>query len=94
MYVSDYAFAASPSVWTLIMSNNKNTINNWMYMGEEWTISRYADTSGSAYYVQKNGVIDFNAIFTRHAVRPSFILEFSITYVSGMGSMSDPIIIT
>ena len=96
MYVSDYAFAASPSVWTLIMSNNnENTINNnWIYMGEEWTISRYADTSGSAYYVQKNGVIDFNAIITQHAVRPSFILESSITYVSGMGSMSDPIIIT
>lgn len=96
MYVSDYAFAASPSVWTLIMSNNnENTINNnWIYMGEEWTISRYADTSGSAYYVQKNGVIDFNAIITQHAVRPSFILESFITYVSGMGSMSDPIIIT
>ena len=55
MYVSDYGFAASPDAWTLTMSSYNNTTatnNNWMYMGlYEWTISRHADSSNSAFDV-------------------------------------------
>ena len=55
MYVSDYGFAASPDAWTLTMSSYNNTTaknNNWMYMGLfEWTISRDAGDSSSAFFV-------------------------------------------
>ena len=96
MYVSDYGFAASPESWTEIMYNYNNvTNNNWMYMGAwEWTLSRIADLSSSAFNVDNDGlVLNFNGVNNDIAVRPSFNLESSITYKSGSGSMSDPIVI-
>ena len=97
MYVSDYGFAASPDAWTLTMSSYNNTTatnNNWMYMGlYEWTISRYAGNSGSAFYVYLGGHVRNNYVNGYNGVRASFNLESSVSYVSGSGSMSDPIVI-
>ena len=97
MYVSDYGFAASPDAWTLTMSSYNNTTaknNNWMYMGlYEWTISRRADYSNLAFYVRSDGSVYFNDVDVNVGVRASFSLESSVSYVSGSGSMSDPIVI-
>ena len=97
MYVSDYGFAASPDAWTLTMSSYNNTTatnNNWMYMGlYEWTISRSADFSDHAFYVYGAGYVDYNYVKCNYGVRASFNLESSVSYVSGSGSMSDPIVI-
>ena len=94
MYVSDYGYAASPSAWTLTMGNYGNTTatsTNWMYMGlNEWTISRYADYSAGAFSVYNDGRVIDGHVNDGLAVRPSFNLESSITYVSGSGSASDP----
>ena len=97
MYVSDYGFAASPDAWTLTMSSYNNTTatnNNWMYMGlYEWTISRDADNSNLAFFVLSDGRVSrFNVGYYR-GVRASFNLESSVSYESGSGSMSDPIVI-
>ena len=96
MYVSDYGFAASPDAWTLTMSSYNNTTatnNNWMYMGlYEWTISRNADDSLVAFYVDCDGGVDYH-VDGKLGVRASFNLESSVSYVSGSGSMSDPIVI-
>ena len=97
MYVSDYGFAASPDAWTLTMSSYNNTTatnNNWMYMGlYEWTISRRADDSDSAFIVNRGGDVNNNYVGGYNGVRASFNLESSVSYVSGSGSMSDPIVI-
>ena len=97
MYVSDYGFAASPDAWTLTMSSYNNTTatnNNWVYMGlYEWTISRNADRSGIAFYVYNDGVVSSDYVGSRNGVRASFNLESSVSYESGSGSMSDPIVI-
>ena len=97
MYVSDYGFAASPDAWTLTMSSYNNTTatnNNWMYMGlYEWTISRYAVNSSSAFYVGYGGYVGDYGVDGNSGVRASFNLESSVSYVSGSGSMSDPIVI-
>ena len=97
MYVSDYGFAASPDAWTLTMSSYNNTTatnNNWMYMGlYEWTISRNADTSSYAFYVHNDGLVSYYSVYVYLGVRASFNLESSVSYVSGSGSMSDPIVI-
>ena len=96
MYVSDYGFAASPDAWTLTMSSYNNTTatnNNWMYMGlYEWTISRFADLSYFAFFVDGDGGVDGGSVVD-FGVRASFNLESSVSYVSGSGSMSDPIVI-
>ena len=97
MYVSDYGFAASPDAWTLTMSSYNNTTaknNNWMYMGlYEWTISRSADRSGGAFDVGGGGLVGDDGVDFYSGVRASFSLESSVSYVSGSGSMSDPIVI-
>ena len=97
MYVSDYGFAASPDAWTLTMSSYNNTTatnNNWMYMGlYEWTISRGADGSNIAFYVYYDGYVYGYNVRYYYGVRASFNLESSVSYVSGSGSMSDPIVI-
>ena len=97
MYVSDYGFAASPDAWTLTMSSYNNTTatnNNWMYMGlYEWTISRDADYSSNAFNVNYDGNVNINYVLSDIGVRASFNLESSVSYVSGSGSMSDPIVI-
>ena len=97
MYVSDYGFAASPDAWTLTMSSYNNTTatnNNWMYMGlYEWTISRDADRSISAFIVYNGGYVNYFSVYDYYGVRASFNLESSVSYVSGSGSMSDPIVI-
>ena len=97
MYVSDYGFAASPDAWTLTMSSYNNTTatnNNWMYMGlYEWTTSRFADNSDNAFSVDCGGDVSNNDVNGGYGVRASFNLESSVSYVSGSGSMSDPIVI-
>ena len=96
MYASDYGFAAAPSAWTA----NLNTYNgdaiknvNWMYMGlYEWTISRYADLSNTAFVVLSTGYVYDNSVGSRaYAVRPVFSLTSSVNYVSGSGTAADPI---
>ena len=102
MYASDYGFAASPSAWTTTLLNyNGNDAKgtsiktiNWMYMGYyDWMISRLSDNSSRAFVVLLDGPVDRNFVSHGSGVRPSFSLSSSITYVSGSGSMSDPILI-
>ena len=99
MYVSDYYYAASPSAWTLVGYNSAYSKSyasakgeNWLYGGgEDWTISRYSDYSDSVFFVSSDGVVRFNLVGNGYGVRPSFSLLSSTTYVSGSGSMSDPV---
>ena len=99
MYVSDYYYSASPSAWTLVGYNSDYTKSyasakgeNWLYGGGwDWTISRYSDSSDRAFYVSSNGSVSNDNVDNIGGVRPSFSLLSSTTYVSGSGSMSDPV---
>ena len=100
MYVSDYYYSASPSAWTLVGYNESDATKdyraakttNWLFLGSaEWTISRDSDAATSAFRVGSTGSVLNNSVTLSFAVRPSFNLLSSITYVSGSGSMSDPV---
>ena len=99
MYVSDYYYSASPSAWTLVGYNSDYTKSyasakgeNWLYGGGwDWTISRRSGTSNRAFRVDLNGFVGRNFVDDFSGVRPSFSLLSSTTYVSGSGSMSDPV---
>ena len=100
MYVTDYYYSASPSAWTLVGYNSSDatkdyraaTSTNWLYLGSyEWTISRYSDRTNFAFGVSSTGRVYTDRVTTSCAVRPSFNLLSSTTYVSGSGSMSDPV---
>ena len=95
MYVSDYGFAASPESWTEIMFNYiKTKSNNWIYMGlNEWTITRQSANSVGVYPVIRTGCVNNFLSYEAFAIRPVFNLESSVTYVSGSGTQSDPILI-
>ena len=100
MYVSDYYYSASPSAWTLVGYNSSDatkdyraaTSINWLYLGStEWTISRNSDDTTDAFLVNSTGFVRFNIVSINNVARPSFNLESSVKYVSGSGSMSDPV---
>ena len=93
MYVSDYGYAADQSAWTTKLSSyNSNTSKNWLYLGStEWTISRYSVPTSTAFIVYSTGSVSGYPVTASYAARPSFNLESSVNYVSGSGSMSDPV---
>ena len=100
MYVTDYYYSASPSAWTLVGYNKSDATKdysaaktiNWLYLGsKEWTISRYSDFTNRAFYVNSSGFVHDDVVTYSCAVRPSFNLDSTVTYVSGSGSMSDPV---
>ena len=98
MYASDYGFAAAPSAWaTNLFDYNSAAITgaNWMYLGAyEWTISRYADDSDRAFSVYGSGsVAGYGSVSYARGVRPVFSLSSSVSYVSGSGSATDPILV-
>ena len=103
MYVTDYYYSASPSAWTLVGYNSSDATKdyrfskgeNWLYGGGwDWTISRTSGYSDSAFGVRYDGVVGRYPVDSYfRGARPSFSLESSTTYVSGSGSMSDPIVI-
>ena len=100
MYVSDYYYSASPSAWTLVGWNESDATKdyrfskgeNWLYGGGwDWTISRISGNSNGAFEVYIGGCVFNDNVSDGYGVRPSFSLFSSTTYVSGSGSMSDPI---
>ena len=95
MYVSDYGFAADQSGWTTKLSSyGSNSSKNWLFLGSaEWNISRNSGLTGLAFTVTGTGYVSYTSVTLSRGVRPSFNLESSVKYVSGSGSMSDPIII-
>ena len=96
MYVGDYGYAASPTYWAVSLYNyNQSSNSNWLLLGAyEWTISRNSGSSFSAWRASAFGSFD-NGSGVRgvNAVRPSFYLTSSTTYVSGSGAATDPIVI-
>ena len=103
MYVSDYYYSASPSAWTLVGFNLRDatkdygaaTSTNWLYLGStEWTISRTSDYTNFEFCVNSTGNVCHGYATDSNGVRPSFNLESSVKYVSGSGSIENPIRIT
>ncbi len=92
MYVSDFGFAASNSYWATALYNYSSAkSSNWLAGLSEWTISRRSDLPNSAFLMYSTGNVDNNYVRMGAAVRPSFYLTSSTSYVSGSGTESDPI---
>ena len=93
MYVSDYAYAASPNNWETTMINynsSTNTSNNWLFMNaREWTISPMSDDSELAYVITDTGQLTAGAGW-KTSFRPTFYLNSNVIYISGTGTESDP----
>ncbi len=105
MYISDYGFAAAPTAWNTLLYNkstnddysNSDIISvNWMHMGlMEWTITPSIDTNIGVFSIMPYGHIngDRNSYKNHFAIRPTFYLNPNVTYVSGSGKKTEPILI-
>ena len=98
MYVGDYVYASGSNNWTASLYDYGRATDpneGWLYLGVyEWTISRYSGDSNSAWFVFADGYLYFGGnVSSVSAVRPSFYLTSSTTYVSGSGAATDPIVI-
>ena len=98
MYVSDYGFAAAPSAWkTTLDSYNASSIIsvNWMFMGDsEWTITPCSHLN--ALCISSSGEVGSDAVYFDGyaAVRPVFYLNSTVTYKSGIGTISSPFLLS
>ena len=96
MYVGDYVYASGSNNWTASLYDYGDATDpneGWLYLGStEWTISRSSGRSNRAWSVFVDGVLNYGDIVDyANAVRPSFYLTSSTTYVSGSGAATDPI---
>ena len=99
MYVSDYYYSASPSAWTLPgFSKDKSKSyslikeENWLYGGsDEWSITPNSEAS-NAFQIANTGIVyNYGVGYTWGSIRPVFNLEMSVNFVSGSGTMQNPI---
>ena len=98
MYVTDYAYAASPNRWTTnlrIISGTDGELmltENWMYMGMwEWTITQDIEKQNTVFWIYFPGNVGNNIVQRAIPARPTFFLKSTISYKSGTGTMNDPI---
>ena len=96
IYASDYGFAASPSAWTLNLTNYNNTVatsNNWIFINvNEWILP--SGDSGYVFYLSNTGDLprygSANSVFS---TRPTLYLKASVKYAGGLGTKDSPIIL-
>ena len=96
MYISEYGYASSPEYWTTNITDNDRTRSkfNWMYMGlSEWTLTRIGEESNVARLRLEGYIMNDLYAWDQNAIRPTFYLESSVNYVSGSGSVNNPIVI-
>ena len=95
MYVSDYGYGASLEKWTTALNEENYGTDNWLYLGDEWLISRIASITGFAFYLSSSfgGAVTIGDVSVAVAVRPSFSLTSTATISSGTGTSSDPFVL-
>ena len=96
MYVSDYMYASSYYADTSTQSGSDryNGNKNWLYKGEEWTITPYADGSDYVFNVSYNGRVDASISNYGYGARPTFYLKSGVGITSGSGTIDDPYILS
>ena len=96
MYASDYGFAVTPNAWTTKLWDYADVVaENWMYMGLiEWTILPRTDYNNYAFIIKNDGRVGTNYVRKyQYAARPTFYLNSIVTYLSGSGTKTEPILI-
>lgn len=94
MYVSDYLYAADPSNWSNTPTEYNNNLDSWLYMGiNEYTVTRISDSTNQIVRINEAGFLEPWGVYsgTQNFVRPVFFLKNEMTYLSGDGSIGNPI---
>ena len=94
MYISDYLYASAPSNWTNLPTEYNNNLDSWLYMGiNEYTITRISDSTNYIVRINEAGFLESWGVYTATSnyVRPVFFLKNEMIYLSGDGSIGNPI---
>lgn len=95
MYASDYGFATTQDYWTtnLVSYGTSAYQKDWLYVSNltEWTISPYPEVSGFVWLRSTSIGSSSGQTSLTYYTRPSFYLNQSVQYISGSGTLSDPI---
>ena len=99
--VSEYLRANSnkEQCGTFSLNNsNYSTCKNsdWMFNSDDWwTLSPHSDFSFFVFDVASTGHVNYyNAVITYYAVRPAITLSSKVQITGGMGTVSDPYILS
>ena len=63
---------------------------NWLYKGNEWTISPSSNNSDSAFYVYNYGYLRNNFTYYGNGLRPVLYLKSTVYVTGGTGTFDDP----
>ena len=95
MYVSDYGYASVASRWTTMMEESSSghaNIDNYLFLRfNDWTITPNSGNSNNVYSIESEGIVTTASVNVAYGIRPAFYLKDSVMYVSGTGTISDPI---
>ena len=91
MCVLDYGYGANPEKWTTTLTEDNFGTDNWIYFSSnEWTISQHNPLFTFSIDSSYGGRVIIIQNIRLFAVRPSFYLNSTVTYISGSGTQSDP----
>lgn len=95
MYVSDFGYASVASRWTTMIEESgygHANIDNYLFLRfNDWTITPNSGNSNNVYSTEINGIVTTASVNAAYGIRPAFYLKDSVMYVSGTGTISDPI---
>ena len=95
MYVNDFGYASVASRWTTMMEKSSSghaNIDNYLFLRfKDWTITPNSGNSDNVYAAESKGIVTTASVNAAYGIRPAFYLKDSVMYVSGTGTISDPI---
>ena len=94
MYLSDYLYASSYYTSSDTTTGDAQYFGNknWLYKGNEWTLTPYASASYGVWRVNL-GSVNSTATHFPHSSRPSFYLKSTVSISGGDGTFANPYII-
>ena len=95
MYLSDYAYASSPSYWeTSVFKYTAEVVaTNWLYLDNktQWVLTRASTDNYDVFSITNDGYVNGdNNAFSLYEVKPTFYLISDILYAGGTGTLTDP----
>ena len=95
MYLSDYAYASSPSYWeTSVFKYTAEVVaTNWLYLDNktQWVLTRASTDNYDVFSITNDGYVNGdNNAFSLYEVKPTFYLTSDILYAGGTGTLTDP----
>lgn len=91
IYVNEYMYGASPKYWVEKGTEyNKAKDNNWLYVGNEWMLTKVQGTTDQAYVVSDVGNVGSNIITQSLQARNSLYLKRTIILSGGLGTKEQP----